>query len=109
MAQVVLTLGISVSKGAVDNNLKRIINQVYKLLPLREEGKNWEKPLETLIEELAGMADLIEGQDELFFSILCKMKGLLSLTKEFDMSTYRRTILELLSLLGELRNHVCER
>ena len=109
MAQVVLTLGISVSKDAVDNNLKRIINQVYKLLPLREEGKNWEKPLETLIEELAGMADLIEGQDELFFSILCKMKGLLSLTKEFDMPTYRRTILELLSLLGELRNHVCER
>lgn len=109
MAQVVLTLGISVSKDAVDNNLKRIINQVYKLLPLREEGKNWEKPLETLIEELAGMADLIEGQDELFFSILCKMKGLLSLTKEFDMPTYRRTILELLSLLGELKNHVCER
>ena len=108
MAQVVLTLGISVSKDAVDNNLKRIINQVYKLLPLREEGKNWEKPLETLIEELAGMADLIEGQDELFFSILCKMKGLLSLTKEFDMPTYRRTILELLSLLGELRSHVCE-
>ena len=109
MAQVVLTLGISVSKDAVDNNLKRIINQVYKLLPLREEGKNWEKPLETLIEELAGMADLIEGQDELFFSILCKMKGLLSLTKEFDMPTYRRTILELLSLLGELKNHVCEK
>ena len=109
MAQVVLTLGISVNKDAVDNNLKRIINQVYKLLPLREEGKNWEKPLETLIEELAGMADLIEGQDELFFSILCKMKGLLSLTKEFDMPTYRRTILELLSLLGELKNHVCER
>ena len=109
MAQVVLTLGISVSKDAVDNNLKRIINQVYKLLPLREEGKNWEKPLETLIEELAGMADLIEGQDELFFSILCKMKGLLSLTKEFDMPTYRRAILELLSLLGELRSHVCER
>ena len=109
MAQVVLTLGISVSKDAVDNNLKRIINQVYKLLPLREEGKNWEKPLETLIEELAGMADLIEGQDELFFSILCKMKGLLSLASEFDMVIYRRTILELLSLLGELKSHVCER
>ena len=109
MEQVVLTLGISISKSAIDKNLKRIINQVYKLLPLREEGKNWEKPLETLIEELTGMADLISGQDELFFSILCKMKGLLSLTNEFDMPTYRRIILELLSLLGELKNHVCER
>jgi hypothetical protein len=61
MEQVVLTLGISISKSAIDSNLKRIINQVYKLLPLREEGKNWKKPLETLIEELAGMADLIDG------------------------------------------------
>lgn len=39
MEQVVLTLGISISKSAIDSNLKRIINQVYKLLPLREEGK----------------------------------------------------------------------
>lgn len=109
MEQVVLTLGISINKSAVDGNLKRIINQVYKLLPLREEGKNWEKPLETLIEELAGMADLIDGQEELFFSILCKMKGLLSLASEFDMVTYRRTILELLSLLSELKSHVCQR
>lgn len=108
MEQVVLTLGISITKSAIDKNLRRIINQVYKLLPLREEGKNWEKPLETLIEELAGMANLINGQDELFFSILCKMKGLLSLTEDFDMSTYRRIILELLSLLSELRSHVCQ-
>ena len=35
MEQVVLTLGISITKNAIDNNLKRIINQVYKLLPLR--------------------------------------------------------------------------
>ena len=53
MEQVVLTLGVSISKSTIDNNLKRIINQVYKLLPLREEGKDWEKPLDTLIEELA--------------------------------------------------------
>ena len=58
---MVLTFGISINKSTIDNNLKRIINQVYKLLPLREEGKNWEKPLETLIEELAGLASLIDG------------------------------------------------
>ena len=100
MGQVVLTNGVVIEKEAVAKNLKRIINQVYKLLPSREEGKNWEKPLETLIEEIAGMAKLIEGQDELFFLILCKMKGLFSLTNDSDMILYRRIILELLSLLN---------
>ena len=100
MGQVVLTNGVAIEKEAVAKNLKRIINQVYKLLPSREEGKNWEKPLETLIEEIAGMAKLIEGQDELFFLILCKMKGLFSLTNDSDMILYRRIILELLSLLN---------
>ena len=100
MGRVVLTNGVAIEKEAVAKNLKRIINQVYKLLPSREEGKNWEKPLETLIEEIAGMAKLIEGQDELFFLILCKMKGLFSLTNDSDMILYRRIILELLSLLN---------
>lgn len=108
MGQVVLTNGIAIDKEAVAKNLKRIINQIYKLLPLREEGKDWEKPLETLMEEIAGMAKLIDGQDELFFLILCKMKGLFSLTNDSEMPLYRRIILELLSLLNQLKINVCQ-
>ena len=52
MGQVVLTNGIAIDKEAIAKNLKRVINQIYKLLPLREEGKDWEKPLETLMEVL---------------------------------------------------------
>ncbi|MBR4261629.1 MAG: hypothetical protein IKQ33_06770 [Clostridia bacterium] len=100
MGQVVLTNDVAIEKEAVAKNLKRIINQIYKLLPLREEGKDWKKPLETLMEEIAGMAKLIDGQDELFFLILCKMKGLFSLTNDSEMPLYRRIILELLSLLN---------
>lgn len=107
MGKVALTLGITIKKEAIESNLKRIINQTYKLLPLREQGKDWQKPLQTLIEQIAGMSNLIEKQDELFFSILCKMKGLTFLTGECDMVLYRRTILELLSLLGLLKNNVC--
>lgn len=109
MGQVVLTNGIAIEKEAVAKNLKRIINQIYKLLPLREENKDWKKPLETLMEEIAGMAKLIDGQDELFFLILCKMKGLFSLTNDSEMPLYRRIILELLSLLNQLKTNVCQR
>ena len=108
MGNMVLTLGISLEQQAIANNLKRIINQTYKLLPLREQEKDWQKPLETLIVQLAGMAELIENQDELFFSILCKMKGLALLVNNQDMALYRRTVLELLSLLGLLKTNVCK-
>ena len=102
MEQVALTSGITVDAAAVTENIKKIINQVYKLLPMRQEGRNWEKLLETLIQELSGMKRLIVGQDDLFFLILCKMEGLFSLKDREDMIVYRRTIFELLNLLNSL-------
>ena len=103
---MLLSNSISIETEAVHFNLKRIINQVYKLLPMREEGREWQKPLETLIEELSGMKRLIIGQDDLFFLILCKMEGLFSLNKQEDMATYRRVIFECLGLLNSLDRNV---
>lgn len=83
-------------------NLKRITNQVYKLLPSREEGVEWEKPLETLIEELAGMDKILLDQHDILFPLLCKLQGLFVLTGENDFAIYRRTIFECLGLISEL-------
>lgn len=106
MARLALMSDIQIQEEAFHFNMKRIINQVYKLLPMREEGRDWEKPLETLIEELSGMKRIIIGQDDLFFLILCKMEGLFSLNRTSDMPIYRRTIFECLSLLGSLDKNV---
>lgn len=106
MEQVALTLGITIDGEVYKQNLTRLINQVYKLLPTREENKDWQKPLETILQEFAGMKQLIIGQDQLFFIILCKLRGLTYLSKPEDMVIYRRTILELLSLLNMLKDNV---
>ncbi len=37
-------------------NLTRIVGQIFRLLPTREEGVDWIKPLDTIILELTGMA-----------------------------------------------------
>ena len=50
MEELVLSTGMAVNIEAVHLNIKKTINQVYKLLPMREEGKDWKKLLETLIE-----------------------------------------------------------
>ena len=78
------------------------IYQVYKLLPSREEGADWEKPLTTLIEEISGMDKVLIGQHDILFPLLCKLEGLFALTKENDFFLYRRTIFECLSLINDL-------
>ena len=93
---------LEIDNVTFQNTIKKVINQTYKLLPMREQGRNWEKPLQTLIEQLSGMKRLIIGQDDLFFLILCKLEGLFSLNKKEDMEVYRRIIFECLGLLNEL-------
>lgn len=93
---------LEVSSEVFSTSLKRNINLVYKLLPMREEGQDWTKPLETIIEELVGMNRLLIGLQPSLFPIICKLEGLYSLTDEKDMAVFRRTIFECLSLLGKL-------
>lgn len=103
---MILKYDIEIDDGAVEVNLNRLINQIYKLLPNREEGINWQKPLSTIIEEFSGMDRLLLNQHKILFSLLCKLEGLYTLTDEEDFQLYRRTIFECLSLVGELIKNV---
>lgn len=100
---MILKYNVEINNNIIDNHLKKIINQVYKLLPIREEGIDWKKPLETLVEELVGMNFLLIGYQEIFFPLLCKLEGLFDLTEEDDFLLYRRTIFECISLIEMMR------
>ena len=89
---------------AIQKNLMRLINQIYKLLPQREEEKDWKTPLSTIIEELLGMIDLLN--QEKLFSLLCKLQGLNHLEQEEDFPLYRRIIFECLTLLNEIKGEI---
>ena len=97
-----INYGANINDEAIKNNLTRLTNQIYKLLPNREEGIEWETPLRTIIEEFAGMDELLIGQHDILFPLLCKLAWLLSLNREEDFFDYRRTIFECLSLVSEL-------
>ena len=101
-----LKYNLEISCEDVQNNLKRIINQIYKLLPTREEHTDWIKPLETIMEELGGMSRLLIDQQSAIFTIACKLEGLYLLTEEDDFGLYRRTIFEVLSLLNLVKENV---
>ena len=99
---MILKYDIDIDNVAIKNTLKKLTNQLYKLLPSREEGLDWEKPLTTLIEEMAGMERLIQEYQEDLFLIYCKMEGLFILTKEEDFMLYRRTIFACLGLINNI-------
>lgn len=99
---MVLKYDIDIDKKFIHDELKKITNQVYKLLPNREEHVDWETPLSTIMEELAGMDRVLIDQHDILFPLLCKLEGLFTLTKEEDFFAYRRTIFECLSLLNSI-------
>lgn len=92
---------VNFSNLALKDNLYRIGNQIFKLLPMREEGKDWEKPLETLIIEVVGMSNLFSDQ-KVLLTLSCKLEGLKD-SKDVDFFLYRRTIFECCSLIEELK------
>jgi hypothetical protein len=104
---MVIKYNIEIKSVTIKNSLKKLTNQIYKLLPNREEGVDWTKPLETIIEELAGMDRLFIDQQDIFFPLLCKLEGLFTLTKEEDFGLYRRIIFECLGLISELMK-ICQ-
>ena len=103
---MVIKYDIDIQDNIIQNNFKRIINQVYKLLPMREENIDWQKPLQTLIEEIAGMNRLLVSQQKDFFILLSKLEGLFQLTQAEDFLLYRRIIFECLSLLNNISQNV---
>ena len=100
---MLLKYDLNIETSTIKANLKRLTNQIYKLLPLREEGGDWQKPLETVMEEIAGMDRLFLDQQPSFYRLSCKLEGLFSLTKEDNFMTYRSVIFECLGILGELQ------
>jgi hypothetical protein len=47
---MILKYNVNIDDQIITKRIQNLINQTYKLLPVREEGEDWEKPLETVLE-----------------------------------------------------------
>jgi len=102
---MVFKYDINFDKDVVIKNINRITDRIFKLLPSREEGGDWETPLKNLILEIIGMNQLWIDQTNLF-SLLCKLEALQTLTNEDDFFTFRKLIFECLSLMTQIKNEI---
>lgn len=90
---------IEFSNDVIQADINRLTNQLWKLIPMRENNENWSSQLETVLIEIAGLYTLFDAGEE-FLILLSKLEGLR--TTETDFSIYRKTVFECISLLREI-------
>ena len=103
---MILKYDIEIDNQIILLTLKKIINQIYKLLPMREEKEDWETPLQNILIELKGFARLCQSVS--FISLISKLEGLYTLINEDDFLLYRTTIFNCLSILSSLIKEIEE-
>ena len=86
----------------IDINVRRLTNQLWKLIPMREHNEDWKKQLDTVIIEIAGLNEIFIGPQ--FLQVLAKLEGLKVYETTFEL--YRRTVFESISLIQGLKHGI---
>ena len=88
------------SEEAIKTNITRLTNQLWKLIPMRENEEDWKKQLNTVIIEIAGLGEIFYTTPQ-FLQLLSKLEGIN--VQETSFEFYRKTIFESISLLQEIK------
>lgn len=91
--------GFKISEQTWMADINRLTNQLWKLIPMRENEENWKIQLDTVILEIVGLNEIFNF-DEKFIILLSKLEGIK--LKEVEFYIYRKTVFEAISLLREL-------
>ncbi len=89
---------INFPMSTIDQYMKRLINQLWKLIPMRENEEDWLSQLNTVIIELTGLGEIFN--DSQYLILLSKLEGLKNIEIEFPI--YRKTVFEAITLLRGL-------
>ena len=92
--------GFNVNKNIINTNINRLTNQIWKLIPMRENNEDWISQLNTVIIELSGLNEIFSFNGQ-FLILLSKLEGLKDETIEFLI--YRKTVFEAITLLRKLQ------
>lgn len=83
-----------------EQDSKRLINQLWKLIPMRENEEDWINHLNTMIEEISGLVEIYKNKVEGLI-LLSKLEGLTSEVCN-DFMIYRKTVFRCIDLLAQV-------
>lgn len=96
------TVTFEYANSIVVQDLRRLINQIWKLLPMKENKEDWQKQLDSVLIELRGLHVMFGDQLD-FLILMSKLEGLRGVE---NFMVYRTTVFSVISLLTELANSI---
>lgn len=90
--------GFDIPQETIVIDRKRLINQLWKVLPMKEKDEEWNKQLQTVIYEIIGLNEIFSNKIN-FLILLSKLESLSKINKFID---FRKTLFESINLLDEL-------
>ena len=93
--------GIDITSESVERNITRLTNQIWKLIPMKENNEAWEKQLDTVNLEIAGLGVIFATKPQ-FLTLRAKLEGIKT-QPNIEFELYRKTIFECLTLLTDVR------
>lgn len=87
-----------IDNNLINTNINRLTNQIWKLIPMRENEEDWLSQLNTVIIELTGLGQIFN--DSQYLILLSKLEGLKNIEIKFPI--YRKTVFEAITLLRGL-------
>lgn len=91
--------GIMFESRDISNDIKRLINQIWKLIPMKENQENWERQIDLVIVELLGLQEIFQNRIYLL-RILSELEGLKKHT-ELEFIEFRSIVFSIISLVSE--------
>lgn len=88
------------SPEVVITDINRLTNQLWKLIPMRENEEDYNKQINTVIIDIAGLNEIFL-ENPLYLQLLSKLEGLLVHETGFEL--YRKTVFECISLIQEVK------
>ena len=70
---------------------------------MREHNEDWQKQLDTVILEIAGLNEIFIYEPQ-FLQILSKLEGL-KVSPNLDFQNYRKTVFEVINVVEEFKNN----
>lgn len=92
--------GINFPAETREQDFVRLVNQLWKLIPMREHGEDWVNHLQIVIEEISGLVEIYKDKVEGLI-LLSKLEGLTSEVCA-DFMIYRKTVFKCIDLLGKV-------
>ena len=95
---------LDISIETYEKNNTRLVNQLWKLIPMRENNEDWGKQLETVILEITGITEIFMVPQSL--QLIIKLEGLKK--KDTSFNFFRKTVFECINLLEEIKHGLIE-